>query len=349
MNCNAIEPLLSQYIDGNLKDAQKKLVEAHLRTCAHCKAEMDMLALLVKDLKELPSRTPPAGFSQRVMSRIRLEEMKPASPWKRFFLPFHIKVPIQAIALVLVTFLATYLYRSNPVIQEDMTQLSSPESRIFREDSKVLKKNNASQNALRMEKDEAPSETMALQNTDKTLEKKRKSPETSFKQKEMLFVEAEKNREDLSQEPSLQRRSALSEKMMVIEEAIAPRKKDTLSTEEEAVFFLDASAERGIIRKKLEPLLQNMGGKYFKPGKTSSESKQEEASSEQILWIHLPPSHLDRFKTALASLGEVSESREKAEALQKQKKQIRTQLKKDLPPSLRIKVIIRSPSPKNHR
>ncbi|GEM_PF-2330567 len=116
MTCDQIQEQLSQYLDNQLDDLQRREIEAHLAICPHCLPEAKFLSDTMKAVAGLPEVEPPAGFSQRVMTRVRAEAEKPTL-WSRLFQPLPIKLPLHATALLLVVGLAVYLYRANEPVE----------------------------------------------------------------------------------------------------------------------------------------------------------------------------------------------------------------------------------------
>lgn len=127
MNCDEIQKHLSEYLDNRLDDAQRREIEKHLASCPRCLPEAKLLSAGIKGVADLPEVEPPAGFSQRVMARIRAEAEKPTL-WARLFQPFKIKIPLHATALLLVVGLAVYLYRANEPVQREMSPSIPSES-----------------------------------------------------------------------------------------------------------------------------------------------------------------------------------------------------------------------------
>ncbi len=54
---------------------------------------------------------PPPFFEQRIMSRVREEAGQKQGILRKLFYPLHIKIPIQALATLLVAVLAFYVYQ----------------------------------------------------------------------------------------------------------------------------------------------------------------------------------------------------------------------------------------------
>jgi putative zinc finger protein len=68
-DCTTISPLLPEYAAGSLDGRERALVEAHLATCAACRAEADAYVDIVDDLLLLaPTAEPPVGFESAVLA-----------------------------------------------------------------------------------------------------------------------------------------------------------------------------------------------------------------------------------------------------------------------------------------
>lgn len=61
MNCTAVRAQLDDFVDDTLSPADRSAIEAHLSTCASCRAEVEELRRLIAAAAALPrSITPPA-------------------------------------------------------------------------------------------------------------------------------------------------------------------------------------------------------------------------------------------------------------------------------------------------
>ncbi|HUX88107.1 MAG TPA: zf-HC2 domain-containing protein [Chloroflexota bacterium] len=58
-----VHEMLSEYLDGQLDEATRQRVEAHLVTCADCRADYETLRQTVRVLRQLPMRAVPRGFA----------------------------------------------------------------------------------------------------------------------------------------------------------------------------------------------------------------------------------------------------------------------------------------------
>ncbi len=105
MECTRIWDLLSSYLDGDLPDRERERMADHIRQCIRCAGEERALRETLSLLRNLPAEGAPPELLRGVQSRIGETETVPL--WKRLFLPAHVKIPIEAAAVVLV-FLLVY-------------------------------------------------------------------------------------------------------------------------------------------------------------------------------------------------------------------------------------------------
>jgi len=68
--CTRHRDRFSEYLDGELSKAEREAVEAHLSQCAECRRELEAWRRTVSAVGELPARSAPAGFAERVMRQI---------------------------------------------------------------------------------------------------------------------------------------------------------------------------------------------------------------------------------------------------------------------------------------
>ena len=66
MKCEAARPLLESYLDGELDRAAVDELEAHLATCAACRAQLADLEALRGALRAIPRHRAPAGLRARL-------------------------------------------------------------------------------------------------------------------------------------------------------------------------------------------------------------------------------------------------------------------------------------------
>ena len=124
--CAHIEEKLSAYLEGFVTAEEKGLIEEHLTTCERCSAALSDLKKTQEVLRNLEEVEPPPWFTQKVMARVREESVSRKGILERLFYPFHIKIPIEAMATCLVVVLAFYMYKTTG---HEMKTLNEPQER----------------------------------------------------------------------------------------------------------------------------------------------------------------------------------------------------------------------------
>ena len=118
---------LSAYLDGAVSPDEKAQIEEHLASCGVCRGALADLERTVGHLKSLPDVEPPPWMTAKIMARVREAAEKKPAFWQRIFLPFQVKLPLQALALVILCVTGYYLARTNaPLLQ---LTVSSPANR----------------------------------------------------------------------------------------------------------------------------------------------------------------------------------------------------------------------------
>lgn len=97
-----IRKLLSAYSGGDLDPAERLRVEKHCAECAACRAELADLHSVLRMIRTTPEVEPPPWLATRVMARVREQQRNKLSWMQRIFFPLHIKLPLEALALLLV-------------------------------------------------------------------------------------------------------------------------------------------------------------------------------------------------------------------------------------------------------
>ncbi len=123
MECGDIRQRLSAYLDGIASSEEKKAIEDHLPSCQACSAafrDLRRTGELVRGLEEVE---PPPWMTQKVLARIRREQDARKSLFEKLFFPLRIKIPIQAMATVLIAVLAIYVFKAG---EPEMKKAQSP-------------------------------------------------------------------------------------------------------------------------------------------------------------------------------------------------------------------------------
>lgn len=70
MNCKEVRDNLSLYIDDELNEEEKKLIEEHLKECPDCSKELKEYKKIILALNELPDEEPPVGYCKRLHEKL---------------------------------------------------------------------------------------------------------------------------------------------------------------------------------------------------------------------------------------------------------------------------------------
>lgn len=112
--CQTLEEKLPAYLEGALSEAEKKELEKHLETCAFCRTALQDLKKTAVLMAGLEEKEPPPWFTQKVMTRVREEAEGRKGLLRKLFYPFHIKIPIEAMASLIIAFLVWVVYQEAP-------------------------------------------------------------------------------------------------------------------------------------------------------------------------------------------------------------------------------------------
>jgi len=121
MTCADARDLFSALLDDALTSEERVAVAGHLDGCADCQRELGRLERTVALLRGvLPARAP-VGFVDRV-----LEVARPI-PWharlrRHLRLPLRVRLPLGAMALLLVAGVAVYVFQRTPELQQAARQ-----------------------------------------------------------------------------------------------------------------------------------------------------------------------------------------------------------------------------------
>jgi hypothetical protein len=121
---------LSAYLDGAVTPREKALIEKHMETCAECRTALGELERTVARLRDLEDVEPPPWLTQRVMARVREEAAQEKGWFRRLFVPFRWKLPLEAFALVFLTVTSYLVYQelSPELKMKDAPSMAAPES-----------------------------------------------------------------------------------------------------------------------------------------------------------------------------------------------------------------------------
>jgi anti-sigma factor RsiW len=142
MKCHSIGEKLSAYIENHLSSEERVQREEHLGTCRHCRASLEDLKKTMEFTREIEEVEPPPWLTQKVMNKIR-EERQKKGILQRLFSPLHIKVPLEAAAMIAIVVVAVYVYKNlqpegmlkekpaDPVLSQEEEQRGEREDQLF--------------------------------------------------------------------------------------------------------------------------------------------------------------------------------------------------------------------------
>ena len=126
MTCNEIENRLPAYLEDLLSPEERKSITGHLTSCPRCSRAFAGLKKAEQLVRGLGEVEPPPFFEQRIMSLVIEEAGQKEGILRRLFYPLHIKVPIQALATLLVAVLVIYVYQTGDPEMKQMAPLPIP-------------------------------------------------------------------------------------------------------------------------------------------------------------------------------------------------------------------------------
>jgi hypothetical protein len=74
MKCNEAGPLISAFIDNELTGSEKELLSTHIRQCAKCRAELEVLSALKGSIQRPIITAERPFFETRLLNRIKQNE-----------------------------------------------------------------------------------------------------------------------------------------------------------------------------------------------------------------------------------------------------------------------------------
>ena len=137
MNCQDIQQKLSAYAEGIVSPEEKILIEEHLKSCLKCQESLADLRKTIDYVHRLEDVEPPTWLTQKVMAKIKAEAQPKKGIFQKLFYPLHIKLPIEAVAVIFIAVTALYIFKS---IQPEIKLAQAPsehETVIARSTSKV--------------------------------------------------------------------------------------------------------------------------------------------------------------------------------------------------------------------
>lgn len=132
MTCHDARELFSALLDETLTREERADVYGHLVTCGECRRELAAIERTVALVRAASPVRAPVGFVDRVVKAAR------PTPWyvragRAALLPWPIKLPLAAAALLLVGGLAVLMFRGTP--EQQRAARPAPEAQVFQDRS----------------------------------------------------------------------------------------------------------------------------------------------------------------------------------------------------------------------
>jgi anti-sigma factor RsiW len=104
MYCDKAVNKLSSYIDNELSDSEKQLIEQHIKSCTKCAEELNILLSNEAFLKQLKPIKPSAQFHETLIENIRAKnrDTGAARNWGEILARWWIPVPVICSAFIIL-------------------------------------------------------------------------------------------------------------------------------------------------------------------------------------------------------------------------------------------------------
>jgi hypothetical protein len=103
---------LSDYLDNAVTAEEKAEIKRHLGSCGICRGAIADLELTVGYLRTLPEVEPPPWLTAKIMAKVGERAAPKPTFWQRLFFPLHVKLPLEAVALVILCVTGFYFTRT---------------------------------------------------------------------------------------------------------------------------------------------------------------------------------------------------------------------------------------------
>jgi anti-sigma factor (TIGR02949 family) len=130
MKCSQVQRKLSAYLDGEVTDNERKVIEEHIKTCTQCNEELTSLAELGTTLESLKGIQVPAYFRARLRQRIKDDisvQITIFDKIRRMVLPVAVTTAL-VVSLLCGSYIGRFLYEN---VVESTTKTDSEIAGVF--------------------------------------------------------------------------------------------------------------------------------------------------------------------------------------------------------------------------
>ncbi len=112
MDCTTIQEKLTPYIEGIISSKEKRMIDEHLKSCHQCTETLADLRKTLTYIQNLEEIEPPSWLTRRVMAKVKSEVEPKKGMFQRLFYPLHIKLPIEAVAAIVIGVTTLYVFKA---------------------------------------------------------------------------------------------------------------------------------------------------------------------------------------------------------------------------------------------
>src|SRR4030042_5073842 len=119
MDCESVRDQFSSLLERELSPMEERIVSEHLASCLVCQKELEHFEKVIHWLHSTDQVEVPEGFLSEILEkredRKRKAPMGETGRWRWFDKALSLKLPIQAMGMVVVLFLVIYITKMMPV------------------------------------------------------------------------------------------------------------------------------------------------------------------------------------------------------------------------------------------
>jgi len=273
MKCDNIKENLSVYIEGLSSSEDKAMIEEHLKSCRECRTSLADLKKTVSYVKSLEDIEPPAWLSQKVMTRVREEAVPQEGILHKLFYPLHIKLPVQAIATILIAISAFFIFKTmQPEVMPSKAVVDEMAEQHLLTDKDVSSKSTPLYERV-PSTDEAPQPviTADMQKRDREIDRSTAAPESKID----AYLEKNKRLSSQFKEEAITEEVRKPLPAEPIEQRYHAKESETAERYDE-VMSAQAPVEKQKVLKAgadVKARDEEVGGVSFEAGKSAGEKK----------------------------------------------------------------------------
>jgi len=129
MNCRQFKQSVHRYVDGELDEARKQY-DQHLEECASCRAEVEQLNALARELAAFEPVEPPRGLVAGILVQAGRARPDPAPGGTWMLWPATVAASVVAVVLGYLAGGAAFTYEPPPQISQSVVAQVAHESML---------------------------------------------------------------------------------------------------------------------------------------------------------------------------------------------------------------------------